>query len=151
MKPINYQMILNWSEEDQAYLVEVPELPGCMADGATLQEAISNAEIVIREWIETAQSLGHSIPQPQGTLLSTPEAAQRLGLSEAMVRRYCAMGRLPAQKVGKSWAIQRREVERFAANPRPAGRPSGEQLHDKLRWEGNLAHRRPGRSLRDGE
>mgnify|MGYP001195674380 CR=1 FL=1 len=125
MNPKNFQMIVNWSEEDQAYLVEVPELPGCMADGATRQEAIANAEIVIREWIEAAQSLGRPIPEPQSVLLSTPEAAERLGLSEAMVRRYCAQGRLPAKKVGKGWAIRRWDVERFAANPRRSGRPAG--------------------------
>jgi excisionase family DNA binding protein len=96
-----------------------------MADGATRQEAIANAEIVIREWIETAQSLGRSIPEPQSVLSSTPEAAERLGLSEAMARRYCAQGRLPAQKVGKGWAIRRRDVERFAANTRHSGRPAG--------------------------
>ena len=117
-------MIVNWSEEDQAYLVELPELPGGMADGATRQEAIANAEIVIREWIETAQSLGRPIPEPQSALLSAPEAAQRLGLSEAMVRRYCLQGRLPARKIGKGWAIRRRDVERFAANPRRSGRPA---------------------------
>jgi excisionase family DNA binding protein len=124
MNPKNFQMIVNWSEEDQAYLVEVPELPGCMADGATRQEAIANAEIVIREWIETAQSLGRPIPEPQSVLLSAPEVAQRLGLSEAMVRRYCIQGRLPARKIGKGWAIRRWDVERFAATPRRSGRPA---------------------------
>ena len=125
MNPKNFQMIVNWSEEDQAYLVEVPELPGCMADGVSRQEAIANAEILIWEWIETAQSLGRSIPQPQSALLSIPEAAERLGLSDAMVRRYCAQGRLPAKKVGKGWAIRRWDVERFAASPRHSGRPVG--------------------------
>jgi len=124
MDPKNFQMIVNWSEEDQAYLVELPELPGAMADGATRQEAIANAEIMIREWIETAQSLGRPIPEPQSALLSAPEAAQRLGLSDAMVRRYCLQGRLPARKIGKGWAIRRRDVERFAAAPRRSGRPA---------------------------
>ena len=124
MIPKAFQMIVNWSEEDQAYLVEVPELPGCMADGATRQAAIANAEIVIREWIETAQSLGRPIPEPQSVLLSAPEVAQRLGLSEAMVRRYCLQGRLPARKIGKGWAIRRWDVERFAATPRRSGRPA---------------------------
>ena len=125
MNPKNFQMIVNWSEEDQAFLVEVPELPGCMANGSSRQEAIANAEVVIQEWLETAQSLGRSTPQPQSALLSIPEAAERLGLSEAMVRRYCAQGRLRAQKVGKGWAIQRWDVERFAASPRQSGRPVG--------------------------
>lgn len=118
-------MIVNWSEEDQAYLVEVPELPGCMADGATRQEAIANAEVVIQEWLETAQSLERPIPQPQGGFVTVPEAAERLGLSTAMVRRYCALGKLPAFKVGKGWAIRRWDVERFAVNPRRSGRPAG--------------------------
>ena len=117
--------MVNWSEEDQAYLVEVPELPGCMADGATRQEAIANAEVVIQEWLETAQSLGRPVPRPQGGMVTVPEAAERLGLSIAMVRRYCAQGKLPAQKVGKGWVIRRWELERFAVNPRRSGRPGG--------------------------
>ena len=63
-----YELIIFWNEEDQRYLVEVPELPGCMADGVTYQEAIKNAEIVISEWIDTAQSAGREIPQPKGRL-----------------------------------------------------------------------------------
>jgi excisionase family DNA binding protein len=118
-------MIIDWSEEDQAYLVEVPELPGCMADGATRVEAIANAEVVIQEWLDMAKDLGRPIPQPQGGLVTIPEAAARLGLSVAMVRRYCAAGRLPAVKVGRGWAIRRWEIERFAANPRRSGRPLG--------------------------
>jgi len=63
-----YEIIIFWSAEDNAYIAEVPELPGCMADGKTYQEAISNAERVIQEWIETATELGRSIPQPKGRL-----------------------------------------------------------------------------------
>ena len=63
-----YELIIFWSEEDKRYLVEVPELPGCMTDGVTYQEAIKNAEIVISEWIDTAQSAGREIPQPKGRL-----------------------------------------------------------------------------------
>lgn len=63
-----YEIIIFWSDEDQAYIAEVPELPGCMADGRTYQEAIANAEVVIREWIETATELGRPIPQPRGRL-----------------------------------------------------------------------------------
>ena len=65
---IRYEMIVYWSEEDNAYVVEVPELPGCMADGQTYQEAIANAEAVIQEWLQTAQELGRLIPVPRGRL-----------------------------------------------------------------------------------
>ena len=66
---IKYELIIYWSEVDQAFIVEVPELPGCAADGETYQEAVQNVEVVIREWIETAQALGRSIPEPKGRLL----------------------------------------------------------------------------------
>jgi predicted RNase H-like HicB family nuclease len=64
-----YEIILYWSEEDQAFIAEVPELPGCAADGATRQEALSNAEAVIAEWLETARELGRPIPEPKGRVL----------------------------------------------------------------------------------
>lgn len=64
-----YEIILYWSAEDEAFIAEIPELPGCAADGATRQEALANAEIVIAEWIETAQELGRLIPEPKGRLL----------------------------------------------------------------------------------
>lgn len=64
-----YEIIIYWSAEDQSYIAEVPELPGCMADGKTYQEALSNAEIIIQEWIETAKELKRSIPQPKGKLM----------------------------------------------------------------------------------
>ncbi len=62
---IRYELIIYWSQEDQAFIVEVPELAGCMADGKTYQEAVQNAEQIIQEWIETAQELGRPIPQSQ--------------------------------------------------------------------------------------
>ncbi len=61
---VSYSMILTWSEDDGAYIVSVPDLPGCMADGATPNEAVENAKEVIQEWIETAQSLGRAVPEP---------------------------------------------------------------------------------------
>jgi predicted RNase H-like HicB family nuclease len=64
-----YEIIIYWSDEDDAYIAEVPELPGCMADGATYQEAVANAEQVIREWIETAEALGRPVPKPRGRLM----------------------------------------------------------------------------------
>jgi len=64
-----YEVIIYWSDEDEAFVAEVPELPGCMADGPTYQEALSNAEVVIQEWIETAKELGRPIPEPKGRRL----------------------------------------------------------------------------------
>lgn len=64
-----YEIIIYWSEEDGAFIAEVPELWGCMADGKTYQVALKNAEIVIREWIETAKELGRTIPEPKGRLV----------------------------------------------------------------------------------
>ena len=66
---IKYEVILYWSDEDEAIVAEVPELPGCMADGQTYQKAIENVEIVIQEWIDTARELGRPIPSPKGRLI----------------------------------------------------------------------------------
>lgn len=63
-----YEIIIFWSEEDGAYLAEVPELPGCMSDGETPAKALQNVEVAISEWIETATELGREIPQPKGRL-----------------------------------------------------------------------------------
>jgi predicted RNase H-like HicB family nuclease len=64
-----YEIIIYWSEEDKAFVAQVPELPGCMADGSTHQEALTNVQRIIEEWIETATELGRPIPQPKGRLL----------------------------------------------------------------------------------
>ena len=64
-----YEVIIYWSEEDQAFIAEVPELPGCAADGGTYQEALSNVQVIIQEWIETAKELGRPIPEPKGRLM----------------------------------------------------------------------------------
>ena len=64
-----YEIILYWSDDDQSFIAEVPELAGCAADGASRQEALANVEVVIGEWIETAQELGRPIPEPKGRLL----------------------------------------------------------------------------------
>jgi len=66
---IRYEVIIYWSAEDQSFIAEVPELPGCMADGTTYQDALANVEIVIREWIDTARELGRPIPEPKGRLM----------------------------------------------------------------------------------
>lgn len=68
MKNSKYEIIIYWSEEDQAFLAEVPELPGCMADGDTHQSALLKVQEVISEWIEIAASLGRPIPEPKGRL-----------------------------------------------------------------------------------
>lgn len=65
---VKYEIIIYWSEEDKCFIAEVPELPGCMADGKTHKEALENVEVVIEEWIETAKSLGREIPKPKGKL-----------------------------------------------------------------------------------
>ncbi len=64
-----YELIIYWSAEDAAYIAEVPELPGCAADGVTYGEAVANVETVIDEWIETAKNLGRAIPEPKGRLI----------------------------------------------------------------------------------
>ena len=66
---IKYEVIIYWSEEDQAFIAEVPELPGCMADGSNYREALANVEVVVQEWIETAKELGRPIPEPRGRLM----------------------------------------------------------------------------------
>ena len=66
---IRYEMVIYWSRADQAFVAEVPELPGCMADGPTYREAVATAELVIAEWIETAKELGRPIPEPKGRLM----------------------------------------------------------------------------------
>ena len=66
---VKYELIIYWSDKDEAFIVEVPELPGCMADGKTYREAVANAERVIEEWIEIAHELGRYVPEPKGRLM----------------------------------------------------------------------------------
>ena len=66
---LRYEIVLYWSEEDQACIAEVPELPGCAADGETYQEALQNVEVIMLEWIETAKELRRPIPEPKGRLM----------------------------------------------------------------------------------
>ena len=63
-----YEIVIYWSEIDNVFIAEVPELPGAMADGHSYVEALSNAELIISEWIETAREIGRAIPNPQGKL-----------------------------------------------------------------------------------
>ncbi|MBF0466798.1 MAG: type II toxin-antitoxin system HicB family antitoxin [Nitrospirae bacterium] len=64
-----YEIIIYWSNEDESFIAEAPELPGCASDSGTYQEALANIEVVILEWIETAKELGRTIPQPKGRLI----------------------------------------------------------------------------------
>jgi len=66
---VRYEIIIYWSQADGAFIAEVPELPGYMADGTTYREALAAAEVVIGEWIETATELGRPIPEPKGRLM----------------------------------------------------------------------------------
>jgi predicted RNase H-like HicB family nuclease len=66
---MKYEVIIYWSDEDESFIAEVPELPGCVADGATYHEALANVEIVVQEWIETANELNRPIPIPKGRLV----------------------------------------------------------------------------------
>ena len=65
---MRYELIIYWSRDDDSFVVEVPELPGCLADGATYEQAVANAQTVIQEWLETARSLNRPIPKPRGKL-----------------------------------------------------------------------------------
>lgn len=69
MKNYKYEIIIYWSQDDQSFIAEVPELAGCKSDGKSYQEAISNIEVIIEEWIETAKLIGKSIPEPKGKLM----------------------------------------------------------------------------------
>ena len=66
---VKYEIIIYWSRDDEAFIAEVPELPGCAADGDTYQQALDNVQVTIREWIETATELGREVPDPKGRLI----------------------------------------------------------------------------------
>ena len=65
----NYEIIIYWSEDDKSFLAKVPELPGCMADGATQEDTLKNIKVIMEQWLETAKSLGRQIPVPKGKLM----------------------------------------------------------------------------------
>ena len=106
---MHYKQIIAWSESDQSFVVEVPELPGCMADGATYEEAVANAQIVIEEWLETARSLGRSIPEPSGQAqgLATRNAVSKTRFRKKKQRphRYFSdrpITELPEDQLGRA-------------------------------------------------
>lgn len=66
---LRYEVIIYWSDEDDAFIAEVPELPGCAADGKTYELALANVQVIIEDWIETAKELGRPIPEPRGRLM----------------------------------------------------------------------------------
>ncbi len=69
MSQARYEMIIYWSDDDEVFIAEVPELPGCAADGQTYEQAVRNARVIIEQWIETATELGRPIPAPRGRLM----------------------------------------------------------------------------------
>ena len=69
MRSHKYQICIYWNSADKSFIAEVPELPGCMADGATQNEALNNAQVIMQEWIDTAKSLKRPIPKPKGKLI----------------------------------------------------------------------------------
>ncbi|MGD1960627.1 MAG: type II toxin-antitoxin system HicB family antitoxin [Fulvivirga sp.] len=69
MSNSKYEIIIYWSSDDDAFIAEVPELAGCMADGQTSIEALNNVQTVIQEWLETAEKLNREIPKPKGKLI----------------------------------------------------------------------------------
>jgi predicted RNase H-like HicB family nuclease len=72
-----YEIIIYWSQEDEAFIAEAPELPGCMADGQTYIDALKNIQVIIQEWIETAKELGRNIPKPTGKWKAFREFVQQ--------------------------------------------------------------------------
>ena len=64
-----YEIIIYWSNDDNSFIAEVPELPGCMADGKSYNDAVDNVQVIMTEWIETAKLLGRPIPEPKGKLM----------------------------------------------------------------------------------
>ena len=66
---VKYEIIIYWSQDDEGFIAEVPELPGCAADGGTYQEALDKVQVVIQEWIDTARDLGREVPEPKGRLI----------------------------------------------------------------------------------
>ena len=67
--PLKYEVIIYWSDDDQGFIAEVPELPGCAADGTTPEQALAKVQVVASKWIETARELGRPVPEPRGRLL----------------------------------------------------------------------------------
>ena len=84
---VKYEIIIYWSREDDTFIAEVPELPGCAADGSTYQEALDNVQVIIREWIETTKKLGREIPEPKGRLIFASVRPRRLSSRPIRVRR----------------------------------------------------------------
>lgn len=68
-RPLRYEVIIYWSDDDEAFVAEMPELPGCAADGESPTEALMNIDVIAREWIEMASELGRPVPEPRGRLL----------------------------------------------------------------------------------
>jgi excisionase family DNA binding protein len=111
MKNVNkYEVVIYWDVDDRIFVAEVPNLPGCMAHGKTRRAALASIEVAIDAWIEVTRKAGESVPSPSDSLLTVGQAADRMGISAPLVRRYCANGRIPAIKIGRDWAIRWRDI-----------------------------------------
>ena len=119
-----YEVVIYWEPEDGVFVAEVPNLPGCIAHGKTRRAALTNIESAIEAWIEVTREAGEVVPPPGESLLTVEQAAERMGVSAPLIRRYCANGKIPAVKVGRDWAIRGRDIAALKL-PRQRRSPAG--------------------------
>ena len=105
-----YEVVIYWDADDRVFVAEVPAMPGCMAHGKTRRAALTNVESAIEVWIDVTREAGEPVPAPSDNLLTVEQAAERMGVSAPLIRRYCASGIIPAVKVGRDWAIRGRDI-----------------------------------------
>jgi excisionase family DNA binding protein len=119
-----YEVVIYWEPEDGVFVAEVPNLPGCMAHGKTRRAALTSIESAIEAWIEVTREAGEPVPPPNESLFTVEQAAERMGVSAPLIRRYCANGMIPAVKVGRDWTIRGRDITALKL-PRPRRSPAG--------------------------
>ena len=105
-----YEVVIYWEAEDGVFVAEAPNLPGCMAHGKTRRAALMNIEAAMETWIEVTREAAEAVPSPSDSWLTVGQAADRMGISAPLVRRYCASGKIPATKIGHDWAIRWRDL-----------------------------------------
>ena len=104
-------MLMSWSEEDQAYIVSVPELPGCMADGKTPEKAVKNTEIIIQEWIETAKENGEEIPKPSFLNSLSVQEVGEITIKQK-VEAACAMAGITVTELGRQMGMSQQNISK---------------------------------------